>query len=158
MSVLLPLTFRINGFVDVVAKKLDPNTREPIPGSRRVFTVNEFTYLFQLLRALIPMMTPAFGHVSDLPAETVHVGICSICLDRKTDLVLPCLVHATQHAFCEMCIEQWCIKDKTCPACRLLIRSLSSESFLIVSQSDAEQRAALQEGVQELLSLLEARQ
>ena len=43
--------------------------------------------------------------------------LCSICLDRKADIILPCL-----HLYCCECIESW---DKTdnenhdrCPQCR----------------------------------------
>lgn len=38
---------------------------------------------------------------------------CCICLDRKPDLILPCL-----HLFCQACIEQWNMNSKTCPVCQ----------------------------------------
>lgn len=38
---------------------------------------------------------------------------CCICLDRKPDLILPCL-----HLFCQTCIEQWNMNSKTCPVCQ----------------------------------------
>ncbi|CAD7089793.1 unnamed protein product [Hermetia illucens] len=37
---------------------------------------------------------------------------CSICLDRKTEVLLPCA-----HTFCVPCIEQWNVNNKTCPIC-----------------------------------------
>uniref|UniRef100_A0A0K8TM66 RING finger protein 141 n=1 Tax=Tabanus bromius TaxID=304241 RepID=A0A0K8TM66_TABBR len=37
---------------------------------------------------------------------------CCICLDRKTEVLLPCA-----HTFCCPCIEQWNVNNKTCPIC-----------------------------------------
>ncbi|XP_023298405.2 RING finger protein 141-like [Lucilia cuprina] len=41
-----------------------------------------------------------------------HVDECSICLDRSTEVILPCT-----HSFCTPCIEQWNVNNKTCPIC-----------------------------------------
>ncbi|XP_067641970.1 RING finger protein 141-like [Eurosta solidaginis] len=41
-----------------------------------------------------------------------HVDECSICLDRRTEVILPCM-----HTFCTPCIEQWNVNKKTCPIC-----------------------------------------
>jgi len=38
---------------------------------------------------------------------------CSICMDRKCDISLPCA-----HSFCGKCIGQWSIENQTCPVCR----------------------------------------
>ncbi len=47
---------------------------------------------------------------------------CSICLEKDSNLVLPCL-----HAFCEACLKGWLEKNMggaaSCPFCRLPIRS-----------------------------------
>lgn len=37
---------------------------------------------------------------------------CSICMDRKMDVLLPCA-----HSFCTPCIEQWNESNKSCPIC-----------------------------------------
>lgn len=37
---------------------------------------------------------------------------CSICMDRKMDVLLPCT-----HSFCTPCIEQWNENNKSCPIC-----------------------------------------
>ncbi|TMW48200.1 hypothetical protein DOY81_006712 [Sarcophaga bullata] len=41
-----------------------------------------------------------------------HIDECSICLDRSTEVILPCT-----HSFCAPCIEQWNVNNKTCPIC-----------------------------------------
>uniref|UniRef100_A0A1I8MBI0 RING finger protein 141 n=1 Tax=Musca domestica TaxID=7370 RepID=A0A1I8MBI0_MUSDO len=41
-----------------------------------------------------------------------HIDECSICLDRQTEVILPCT-----HSFCTPCIEQWNVNNKTCPIC-----------------------------------------
>ena len=38
---------------------------------------------------------------------------CSICLQNKTDLKLPCT-----HCFHEKCLEEWFDSSPTCPLCR----------------------------------------
>ncbi|XP_037937596.1 RING finger protein 141-like [Teleopsis dalmanni] len=47
-------------------------------------------------------------------SSSTHENIdeCSICLDRQTEVLLPCT-----HTFCTPCIEQWNVKNKTCPIC-----------------------------------------
>ena len=38
---------------------------------------------------------------------------CSICLNSKPNLVLPCM-----HPFCEECVTDWYVKNESCPLCR----------------------------------------
>lgn len=47
-----------------------------------------------------------------------HVDECSICLDRSTEVILPCT-----HSFCTPCIEQWNVNNKTCPICSETLES-----------------------------------
>lgn len=90
------------------------------------------------------MFMNALGHSSDsnsgLSSPTLstcnhndHIDECSICLDRQTEVILPCT-----HSFCTPCIEQWYVcnhilqihqyfdsfryfcrnvNNKTCPIC-----------------------------------------
>ena len=150
---LLPVTFHFQGYVDIKVKRIDPATLAEQASPVIVLSVSVFSDVYHLISTLLPCMSPQAPSSSD-PMPSVHAGICSICLDRKTDLVLPCMVTSIQHAFCELCIEQWCIRDHSCPACRLLIRSLNSEGFLMVSQTEADTRRMLEEGLQELWTLL----
>lgn len=39
--------------------------------------------------------------------------ICCICMEAKTNLILTCT-----HNFCEKCIKEWQITQKSCPICR----------------------------------------
>lgn len=52
---------------------------------------------------------------------------CCICLDRKPDLILPCM-----HLFCQLCIEQWNMNSKTCPVCQEKLES--AEDGWVVSE------------------------
>ncbi|EEB10655.1 hypothetical protein Phum_PHUM055710 [Pediculus humanus corporis] len=47
------------------------------------------------------------------------LGECSICLERKSDVLLPCA-----HAYCMQCIEQWNTWHKTCPFCRETLNNI----------------------------------
>lgn len=44
--------------------------------------------------------------------DTSLVEECCICLDRKSNVILPCL-----HLFCSSCIEEWNSNKKNCPIC-----------------------------------------
>ena len=153
LALFLPITFRFNGYVDIEVHRVDPVSLEVLPDVLKVLSISEFSQLFSLLRTLVSYMSPQpLTSLDQSPCE--YTGVCSICLDRKTDLVLPCMVRTTQHAFCELCMEQWCVRDKSCPACRLLLHSLSSEGFMMVSQSEADVRKAIEEGLVEMWAML----
>ncbi|XP_018800151.1 PREDICTED: RING finger protein 141-like [Bactrocera latifrons] len=51
-------------------------------------------------------------------SHSEHVDECSICLDRLTEVILPCT-----HSFCTPCIEQWNVNNKTCPICSEALES-----------------------------------
>lgn len=50
---------------------------------------------------------------------------CCICLDRKPDVILPCL-----HLFCATCIEQWNANKKSCPICQETLDSVDDSWVL----------------------------
>lgn len=94
LGVLLPLTFHFKGYVDIKVKRIDPVSLQEIQTPAVVLSVAEFSQLYHLIRTLVPYMSPQAFSTSD-SSPSVFAGICSICLDRKTDLVLPCMVTCT---------------------------------------------------------------
>lgn len=51
--------------------------------------------------------------MSHTQGEDKEEEICCICMESKTNLILSCT-----HNFCEKCIKEWQITQKSCPICR----------------------------------------
>lgn len=51
--------------------------------------------------------------MSHSQSEGKEEEICCICMETKTNLILSCA-----HNFCEKCIKEWQISQKSCPICR----------------------------------------
>jgi len=52
---------------------------------------------------------------------------CPICLDKLVSQVLPC-----GHAYCDGCLETWCLQEHNCPMCRIHVDSSAmQESWLL---------------------------
>lgn len=64
------------------------------------------------------MNTGQISPTSSICSDVDQFDECSICLDRKTEVILPCA-----HSFCAPCIEQWNVNNKTCPICNELLAS-----------------------------------
>lgn len=64
------------------------------------------------------MNSGQFSPTSSICSTPDQFDECSICLDRKTEVILPCA-----HSFCAPCIEQWNVNNKTCPICNELLAS-----------------------------------
>ncbi|XP_075154783.1 RING finger protein 141-like isoform X1 [Haematobia irritans] len=62
-----------------------------------------------------------------------HVDECSICLDRQTEVILPCT-----HSFCTPCIEQWNVNNKTCPICCETLES-TDETWVMSNLPEVEE-------------------
>lgn len=58
---------------------------------------------------------------------------CSICLDRKPEIILPC-----SHFYCTPCITQWNLTNKSCPICMEEL-SDTSEGWVISEMPDAQE-------------------
>ena len=68
----------------------------------------------------------------DEALEGTSVEECCICIERRPDLILPCL-----HSYCLPCIEQWNVNNKTCPVCRETVAS-TDEGWVISDGPDCQ--------------------
>ncbi|ESN97736.1 hypothetical protein HELRODRAFT_185893 [Helobdella robusta] len=57
---------------------------------------------------------------------------CVICMDRKAQIILPCL-----HQYCEQCIDEWQDTHHSCPVCRASVDT--SEDAWVLSEKPDEQ-------------------
>jgi hypothetical protein len=78
---------------------------------------------------------------------------CLICLERQPDEVLACMVVTTQHAFCQVCLDSWQVRNGSCPLCRESIRP--EESFTILEFDPKEKQAMTAQKLQDLFYLID---
>jgi hypothetical protein len=55
--------------------------------------------------------------------------ICCICMETKSNLILSCT-----HNFCEKCIKEWQISNKSCPICRCFAGE--NDGFILADKPD----------------------
>jgi len=110
----------------------------------RVLGVREFYYFFVIIDDFLPelfssFLSPSLSQKSKkradatdekkYPEANLNSGIghnvpaqliseCPICLDKLTSQVLPC-----GHAYCETCLESWCLQEHNCPMCRIRVNT-----------------------------------
>ncbi|XP_044748854.1 RING finger protein 141-like isoform X2 [Coccinella septempunctata] len=71
--------------------------------------------------------------VSHADNDPVMSSECTICLERKVELTLPCA-----HSFCSQCIEEWSSEHHTCPICRDKLES-TSDSWVLSEKPEADE-------------------
>ncbi len=56
-------------------------------------------------------------------------AICCICMESRSNLILSCT-----HNFCETCIKEWQITNKSCPICRC--HAGDNDGFILADRPD----------------------
>ncbi|KAL0272799.1 UNVERIFIED_CONTAM: hypothetical protein PYX00_005637 [Menopon gallinae] len=82
------------------------------PSAIKLAATHKTGFTASLLLEEVDHLTSEFDNAGDKLVE------CSICMERKPDVLLPCA-----HAYCMPCIEQWNTSHKTCPFCRETLNS-----------------------------------
>jgi hypothetical protein len=129
------------------------------PQQRRLLDFDAFHAFFEFLRESVSRsVTPGAstsGSEPDLSGETGEARLkafrasdgvatvtpgelsereCCVCLDRDSEIMLPCL-----HAFCERCIREWADRNEKCaecPICRTPIASTAwADSWQLVEET-----------------------
>ncbi|VDK63847.1 unnamed protein product [Onchocerca ochengi] len=98
--------------------------------SYRVFTFEQFLNLQKSLYYLLKDATDETDGVRVLNVcidRTPSTNECIICMERKPDIVLPCV-----HTFCSICIEQWKAMEKNwCPLCHSSLEFDGSDIWVV---------------------------
>jgi len=72
---------------------------------------------------------------------------CPICLDKLASQVLPC-----GHAYCDGCLETWCLQEHNCPMCRIHVDSSDMQESWQLYHSTIDKGKIEQEYKAHLLS------
>jgi len=119
--------------VKVIAVKV--NEKEVVVNKKRKYlSLKQFYILMQLIQKLLT--TKDFQSID----EDEVFGECSICMDGRADIILPCT-----HSFCNTCINDWQARSRTCPMCREL--SNSDDVFVVVDEEEVVDQQNLIEDV-----------
>uniref|UniRef100_A0A1B0CDL5 RING finger protein 141 n=1 Tax=Lutzomyia longipalpis TaxID=7200 RepID=A0A1B0CDL5_LUTLO len=100
--------------VQIACVKVEVQSRQI--ESYKLLNLKEFLTVFRTFQAhvetLITLEDPSsVGNTAN--ASSTDVTECCICLDRKSEVLLPCA-----HTYCCPCIEQWNVNNKFCPICQ----------------------------------------
>jgi hypothetical protein len=118
-----------------------------------------FDQVFRVLYNILPLLksdklNEIRATVSLASSIDLADSLCSICMDCESDTVLTCAVIPRQHSFCSKCIAGWSVKDKSCPMCRMSMQV--SQGFLLLNSGLLEIEEALQEGIGEVRTIIQA--
>ncbi|XP_037030561.1 RING finger protein 141-like [Bradysia coprophila] len=123
--------------VQIACVKVDPESRQI--ESYKFLNLKQFLRVFKTFQSHLQVMISSEKQQENLTASILMDKVdcfaessptseeasgsellqeCSICLDRKPEVLLPCA-----HTFCCPCIEQWNMSRKTCPICQAELSS-----------------------------------
>jgi hypothetical protein len=141
----------------ILEEKGDENCmRHVVSGSSRRISLRDFNLFYNFItRSFKPELDAYLQTESSLPLEECPDKICAVCLERPTDLVLPCAVGTMQHSFCSACIMDWGDRDPTCPLCRHQVKSMLRDSYEVMGESSpAEALQSLRHSMAEAIGTL----
>ncbi|XP_031623700.1 RING finger protein 141-like [Contarinia nasturtii] len=122
--------------VRIACVKCDPETNRI--ENYKLINLKEFLKVFNTFQRHLDAMKnceeqhdkarrlPNFlANMTELTPDEESSFECCICLDRKTDLILPC-----EHVFCSTCIERWNENHDKCPLCQTKLTGMNDSWVL----------------------------
>uniref|UniRef100_A0A6M2DH36 RING finger protein 141 n=1 Tax=Xenopsylla cheopis TaxID=163159 RepID=A0A6M2DH36_XENCH len=143
------------GTVRIACAKIDTKSKKIL--SYKLFNLLQFRKVFNIVQANLQIMIQSknasqqagSSHVTtsllydkitciqdfddDLEKLGENLNECCICLERKSEVMLPCA-----HSYCLPCIEQWNVNNKTCPLCRETLQS-TEDTWVISEMPEADE-------------------
>mmetsp|Transcript_26340 Transcript_26340/g.47261 ORF Transcript_26340/g.47261 Transcript_26340/m.47261 type:complete len:199 (-) Transcript_26340:42-638(-) len=149
-KLLTKLIWRLPGVTFVRVRAIENG--EVGKHSTRYLNLAEFDRVFRILFNILPLLKA--DKIADLKltaslADSTDFGegLCAICLERQSDIVLSCL-----HNFCSTCIDKWSVKDQSCPMCRMEIEK--SQGFLMLNSGQQEFEENIREAAREIREII----
>lgn len=132
--------------------------RQLVSGSARRISLRDFNLFYSFITRSFKPELDAYLQAAgsqQLQLEECPDQVCAVCLERPTDLVLPCAVSPTQHSFCSVCMTDWGDRDPTCPLCRHQVKSILRDSYEVMGEcSPAEALQSLRHSMAEAIGSL----
>lgn len=133
--------------IKIAAVSINPSSRKI--NSIKIINLNQFLHIFNTMVTNVkaiqdieerqrtspkPSYPFEIDHKFDFDStEDASFEDCIICLDRKPEVILPCL-----HKYCLPCITQWTENKKSCPVCDQAVVS-SKDSWVQLEIPDADE-------------------
>jgi len=131
---------------------------QPVSGSARRISLRDFNLFYSFITRSFKPELDAYLQAAGsqrMELEECPDKICAVCLERPTDLVLPCAVGTIQHSFCSVCMTDWGDRDPTCPLCRHQVKSVLRDSYEVMGEcSPAEALQSLRHSMAEAIGSL----
>jgi hypothetical protein len=128
--------------VQIACVKIDSSTQKV--STYRLLNLYEFLKVFKTLKCQSSAEEQSrSGSSQEVTVSQVLNSIdkhsvdntkeCCICLERKHEVILPCM-----HSFCLTCFEEWNACHDTCPICRAKLES-PDDTWVISEVPEAEE-------------------